>query len=184
MSILDLSKKLMYDFYSNHLKARYGKRCQLVDTDTDSLLLEIETEEVYADIAQGQDLYDTSDFPKEHPLHRMANKKVIGKMKNDCAGRPIAEYVGLRPKMYSILEAGGSNSKKAKAVKKNVVKKLIRHDQYREALFEKKTFRHGMHVLRSEGHHIYGQHLNKVSLSPFDSKRALDSKKWHWHVWV
>ena len=63
------------------------------------------------------------------------------------------------------------NIKKAKGVKKNVVKKYIRHEEYKEALFEKKTFHHGMDVLRSEGHHIYGQHLNKVSLSPFDSKR-------------
>ena len=99
------------------------------------------------------------------------NKKVLGKMKDECAGRPIAEYVGLRPKMYSILETGGKNIKKAKGVKKNVVKKHIRHEQYKEALFEKKTFRHGMDVLPSEGHRIYGQHLNKVSLSPFDSKR-------------
>ena len=73
--------------------------------------------------------------------------------------------------MYSILEACGKNIKKAKGVKKNVVKKHIRHEQYKEALFEKQTFRHGMDVLRSERHHIYGQRLNKVSLSPFDSKR-------------
>ena len=92
-------------------------------------------------------------------------------MKDECAGHPIAEYVGLRPKMYSILEASGVCIKKAKGVKKNVVKKHIRHEQYREALFSKKTFHHGMDVLRSEKHHIYGQRLNKVSLSPFDSKR-------------
>ena len=59
----------------------------------------------------------------------------------------------------------------AKGVKKNVVKNHIRHEQYKEALFDRKTFRHGMDVLRSEGHRIYGQRLNKVSLSPFDSKR-------------
>ena len=63
------------------------------------------------------------------------------------------------------------NIKKAKGMKKCIVKKHIRHEQYKEALFDKKTFHHGMDVLHSEGHHIYGQHLNKVSLSPFDSKR-------------
>ena len=46
MSILDLSKHLMYDFYYNQLKTQYGERCQLLYTDTDSLLLEIETEDV------------------------------------------------------------------------------------------------------------------------------------------
>ena len=49
-------------------------------------------------------------------------------MTDECAGRPIAEYIGLRPKMYSILEANGDNTKKAKGVKKYVVKKHIRHN--------------------------------------------------------
>ena len=120
-------------------------------------------------------LYDTSGYPEEHPLRSDTNKKVLGKMKDECAGHPIAEYIGLRPKMYSILEADGKNIKKAKGVKKSVVKKHIRHEQYKEALFSKKTFRHGMDVLRSERHRIYGQHLNKVSLSPFDSKRWIDA---------
>ena len=73
--------------------------------------------------------------------------------------------------MYSILEESGQNLKKAKGVKKAVVKKHIKHEQYKEALFQKQTFRHDMDVLRSIKHKIYGQHLNKVSLSPFDSKR-------------
>ena len=102
-------------------------------------------------------------------------------MKDECAGRPTAEYVGLRPKMYSILEAGGGNIKKAKGVKKNVAKRRIRHEQYKEALFEKRTFRHNMDVLRSERHRIYGQHHRKVSLSPFDSKRWIAKMgKIHW----
>ena len=92
-------------------------------------------------------------------------------MKDECAGRLIAEYVGLRPKMYSILEAGGRNIKKAKGVKKSVVSHNIRHEDYVKTLSEKKTSRHSMHVLRSKGHNIYGECLNKISLSPFDSKR-------------
>ena len=173
MSILDLSKTLMYDFYYNKMKSQYGDRVELLYTDTDSLLLEIQTEDVYEDIAKHADLYDTSDYPKDHPLHSMANKKVLGVMKDETCGRPIAEYIGLRPKMYSILEANKDNIKKAKGVKKNIVKKHIRHEQYKQALSEKMTFRHGMNVLRSQKHHIYGQHINKISLSPFESKRYI-----------
>ena len=55
MSILDLSKHLMYDFYYNQLKAQYGESCQLLYTDTNSLLLELETEGVYNDMAQNQE---------------------------------------------------------------------------------------------------------------------------------
>ena len=171
MSVLDISKHRMYDFYYNELRKQYGDRCQLLYTDTDSLLLEIQTEDVYEDMAKHPELYDTSDYPPDHPQYSTANKKVLGKMKDECAGRPIAEYVGLRPKMYSIHEAGGTNIRKTKGVKKNVVKKRIRHEQFKEALFEKRTFRHSMDVLRSERHRIYGQRLNKVPLSPFDAKR-------------
>ena len=69
-------------------------------TDTDSLLLEIETDDVYKDIETNKNLYDTSDYPKEHPLYSNSNKKVLGKMKDECAGTPIEECVCLRPKMY------------------------------------------------------------------------------------
>ena len=118
MSILELSKHLMYYLYYNKLKARYGERCQLLYTDTDSLLLEIETEDVYRDMAKSQTLYDTPNYPQDHPLYSLANKKVLGKLKDECAGRAIVQYNGLRPKMYSILEASGKNTKKAKGVKK------------------------------------------------------------------
>ena len=158
----------MYNFYYNQLKVGYGECCQLLYTDTDSLLLAMQTEDVYKDLAKHPDLYDTSDLPKDHPLHSIVNKKVLGKMKDKCAERLIAEYVSLRPKIYSILEASGANIKKG--VKNATVKKHIRHEQYKEALFEKHTSRHDMDVLRSERHRICGQHLNKVSLSPFDSK--------------
>jgi hypothetical protein len=92
-------------------------------------------------------------------------------MKDECAGVPIAEYVGLRPKMYSILKADEKNIKKAKGVKKSVINKQIMHEQYKETLYGAKQLWHGAKILRSEGHEIYSMYQNKVSLSPFDSKR-------------
>ena len=52
-----------------------------------------------------------------------------------------------------------------------MVKKEIRHEQYKEALFERRQFLHGMNMILSEGHEVYSMHVNKVSLSPFDTKR-------------
>jgi len=153
------------------LKKKYGSKVELLYTDTDSLLIIIETEDVYEDMKNNMHLYDTSDYPEEQPLHSNKNKKVLGKMKDECAGTPIAEYMGLRPKMYSILKVDEKNIKKAKGVKKNVVKKQITHEQYKETLSGAKQQWHGMNILRSKGHEIYGMHLNKISLSPFDSKR-------------
>ena len=171
MSILELSKQLMDDFYYNQLKKEYGDLCELLYTDTDSLLLEIHTRDVYAEMVSQADLYDTSNYPKDQPLRDVKNKKVLGKRIDECAGVFIVEYVGLRPKMYSI-EAETTLIKKAKGVKKCVVKKQLRNEQYKEAL-SGKTFHHSMNLLRSVGYHIYGVHQNKMSLSPLDTKRYI-----------
>ena len=77
------------------------------------------------------------------------------------------------------LEGGRKKYQKSDGVKKNVVKKQIKHEQYTEVLFEAKQLRHGMNILRSEGHEIYGMHINKISLSPFDSKRCIDDDGIH-----
>ena len=69
------------------------------------------------------------------------------------------------------MKADEKNIKKAKAVKKNVVEKQIKHEEYKEALFDTKQLWHGMNILRSDGHEIDGMHMNKVSLCPFVSKR-------------
>ena len=143
MTILDNSKILMYDFYYNKLKRQYGENCELIYTDTDSLLLNIQTDDVYKDMEKNKDLYDTSDYPEDHFLHSKKNKKVLGKMKDEINGKPISECVCLRSKMYSI-KIEEANIKKAKGVKKRVIKKELKHEMYKEALENKKTFRHGM----------------------------------------
>ena len=152
-SILELSKYFMYGWYYNALKKKYGENCSLLYTDTDSLLVEIKTEDVYKDMREMKDEYDFSDYPKDHFLHDGTNKKVIGKMKDECAGIPIKEYVGLRPKLYAILKENNEDIKKAKE------------------LFNKKTYEHSMNMIRSIHHIIHGFTVNKITLSPLDTKK-------------
>ena len=64
-------------------------------------------------------------------------------------------------------------------MKKNVIKKIITHEKYKETLLSAKQQRHGMNILRSERHEIYGMHVNKISLSPFDSKRWIEEDGIH-----
>jgi len=101
-SVLEYSELLMYDFWYNHIKAEYGDKASLLYTDTDSLLYQVETEDVYADMKANATQYDFSDYPRDHPNHSIENKKVVGKFKDECYDRPIGEFLGLRPKMYSI----------------------------------------------------------------------------------
>jgi len=102
-------------------EAKYGDNARLLYTDTDSLLFEVEIDDVYADMKANAAQYDFSDYPRDHPNRSIENKKVVGKFKDECCGQPITEFVGLRPKMYSILETNESNIKKAKGVQRTVV---------------------------------------------------------------
>ena len=68
MTILENSKILMYDFFYNHMKARYGNRCELIYTDTDSLILDICKDDLYKDMQENSWVYDTSNYPKDHLL--------------------------------------------------------------------------------------------------------------------
>ena len=76
------------------------------DFETDFYKLSMQTEDVYRDMEHDFDLYDTSNYPKDHPLFSATNKKVLGKMKDECRGEPIDEVVAVRPKMYSVKKAG------------------------------------------------------------------------------
>ena len=117
MTILENSKILMYDFFYNHLKAKYGGICQLVYTDTDSLILDIQTEDVYKDMQEYSWLYDTSNYHKGHSLYDDRNKKALGKIKDECGGDVIEEVVAVMSKMYRV-KVGKKNIRKAKGVKK------------------------------------------------------------------
>ena len=171
MTILENSKILMYDFFNNYLKVRYGHKCELIYSDTDSLLLNIQTEDVYKYVKEDSWLYDISNYSKDHPLYNARNKKVLGKMKDECRGDVIEEVVAVRLKMYSVNKADKKNKREAKGVKKNMIEREITHKHYKEALFGRKQFMHKMKILRSEGHEMYGMCMNKISISPFDTKR-------------
>ena len=81
MKILENSKILMYDFLYNQMKAQYSQKCEMIYTDSNGRLMEIETEDVYRDKAEDLFHYDRSNYPEEHPLYCSENKKVLDKMK-------------------------------------------------------------------------------------------------------
>ena len=171
MSVLDLSKHLMFDFYYNTLKARYGENVRLLYTDTDSLIVHVQTDDLYKDMALNADLYDTSNYPADHPLFSTANKKIIGKFKDELGGQLLTEFVGIRPKMYSYV--GEDSGKRAKGVKKSVLRKTITHNDYKKCLLNREVFHRDMPGLRSYNHVIKGETVHKVALAPLDTKRYI-----------
>ena len=179
MSILDLSKTLMYDFHYNYIKPKYGENAKLLFTDTDSLAYEIETEDFYRDISSDvKSKFDTSNYPKDHPSGILTgvNKKVIGMFKDEASGKQIAEFVGLRAKLYSYRVEESYEEKKCKGVKKAVIKKTITFNDYKDCLFDNKPAMRKMNVIRSHLHTIFTETVNKIALSPFDDKRLMITK--------
>ena len=185
--ILDLSKVLMYDFLSNYMVSKYGPQAKLLFTDTDSLCYDVNTDDLYHDFLQDLDYFDTSEYPRDHFLYSARNKMVLGKMKDETHGIPIEEFVGFRPKMYSILFTEDSNQvekKTAKGISKNVTKRKIRHQDYKTCLFEKQVQMARMNQIRSENHQIYSLTLTKTSLSPYDDKRFILADGCHTRLWT
>ena len=173
MCILDLSKTLMYDFHYNYIKQKYDSKAKLLFTDTDSLTYEIETNDVYQDFWNNKDKFDNSDYSQDSQYFDRTNKKVIGKFKDEAAGMPITEFVGLRSKMYSYMKDNDKGGKTAKGIKKNIIKKNITHENYKNVLFNNEQMHHTMKTIRSNKHQLESYKLNKVSLSCFDDKRYI-----------
>ena len=173
MCILDLSKTLMYDFHYNYIKDKYGDKARLLFTDTDSLTYEIEAKDVYQDFWNDRDKFDNSDYQEDSKYFYNKNKKVIGKFKDEAAGVPICEFVGLRSKMYSYIKDNNKGGKTAKGIKKNIIKKDITHEDYKDTLFNNREMYHKMKTIRSQNHELGSYEINKVSLSCFDDKRYI-----------
>ena len=173
MCILDLSKTLMYDFHYNYIKKKYGDKAKLLFTDTDSLTYEIQAEDVYQDFWNDKHLFDNSDYPESSPYFDKTNKKIIGKFKDEAAGVPITEFVGLKSKMYSYVKENQTGGKTAKGIKKIVIKNDVKHEDYKQTLLENKQMYHKMKTIRSQNHQLGSYEINKVSLSCFDDKRYI-----------
>ncbi|XP_065654917.1 uncharacterized protein LOC136081522 [Hydra vulgaris] len=152
MCILELSKTLMYEFHYDYIKNKYADRAKLLFTDTDSLAYKIKTEDFYADIFEDIEIkFDT----------------------NEVGGALIEEFVGLRSKLYSYKVLGKENEKKCKGIKKNIVKKYIRHKDYKHCLLNKVDQVREMNVIRSHSHEVYTKEINKIALSADDDKKVI-----------
>ena len=122
--MLELSKILMYEFWHDYLKPKYGKKKQncVIWTQT------VKTDYIYLDFVDVEARFDTSYYELERnsierPLPKGKNGKVIGLMIDELGGKIMIRFVELRGKTYSFLTDNGSKNKKAKDTKKCVIKK-------------------------------------------------------------
>ena len=199
LSILDLSKTVMYEFWYDYVKPKYGEKAKLFYMDKDSFIFHVKTDDIYKDIADDVETkFDTSNFEIDTPLPKEKNKKVIRLMKDDLGGNIMNEFVGLRVKSY--LKENNGEYKKEKGTKKRVIKRKLKFQDYKNCLraakienkinyLEKEKFnldnlKEGQREFvknklilktqqgfKSERHNVFTEEINKISLSSNDDKR-------------
>ena len=103
-----------------------------------------------------------------------------GLFKDEHKGKIIVEFIGLKPKMYSILKAGedatipNDDGRKAKGIPESLVKNVFNHEKYREVLHKKKLNDIvSFNTIRSEKHKLYTMKVVKVGCSPIDTKKYI-----------
>ena len=178
LSILDISKITMYEFWYDYVKIKYEDKARLCYMDTDSFVVNIKTKDFYKDIAENvKERFDTSNYTFDRPLLTGVNKKVIGLMKDELGGDIITEFVALRPKAYSYITNDFIEMKKAKGTKKCVVNKMLRFEDYKKCLFSNGKVLKSQQRFKSENHEVYTENINKIALSCDDDKRIVTSDR-------
>ena len=178
LSILEISKTLMYEFWYDYMKPKYGNDVKLCYMDTDSFIMNIKANDFYEDIANDvENRFDTSNYEVNRPLPMGKNKKVIGLMKDELGGKIITEFVALRPRTYSYLTDDGKEDKKAKGTKKCIIKKMIKFNDYKKCLLNDEVIFKSQQRFISKKHDVYTENINKIALSNNDDKRIVSSDK-------
>ena len=178
LSILEISKILMYEFWYDYMKPKYGNNIKLCYMDTDSFKVNIKMNDFYEDIADDvENRFDTSNYEVNRLLPMGKNKKVIGLMKDELGGKIIMEFVTLRPKTYSFLTDDGKEDKKAKGTKKCIIKKMIKFSDYKKCLLNDEVIFQSQQRFISKKHDVYTENINKIALSNNDDKRIVSSDK-------
>lgn len=204
MTILDISKTLIYKFHYEFMLEKFSTdQIKLLYTDTDSLLYEITCNDVYEEIIKANiSKFDTSDYDLNNVYNMpLANKKIVGLMKDETKGKIITHFVGLRSKMYSFklhvtekekdqeqnklkqkqldeitIQKTIKNigvTKKSKGVKYDVVKNKITFDDYLHCLEENKSISETQRNILSFAHNVFSVEQTKIVLNPNDNKRHL-----------
>ena len=171
---LDKSKTLMYEFYYDYLKPKYGDKVKLCYTDTDSFITHIQTEDFYKDTSNDVNKwFDTSGYDEKHnrSLQIGINKKVFGMFKDELNGEVMTEFCAPRAKTYSFKTDNGKETKKAKGTKKCVIKNDLILESYKKSVLKNEIILRSPLRFKSFHHKVYNEEVNKIALNPNDDKR-------------
>ena len=156
LSILEISKIKMYEFWHDYMKPKYSDKVKLRCMDTDTFTIYIKTEDFYKDIADDvKKRFDTSNYEVNRPLPIRKNKKVIGFMNDELGGKILREFVALRPIIYLYLTDDCKEHKKAKGTKKCAIKQRLKFNDYKYFFLNNEIMLKSEQRFKSERHDVY-----------------------------
>ena len=120
-------------------------------------------------------MFDFSNYSTKSKNHDDSNKLVIEKMKDETGGVAIEKWVGLKPKMYSLL-VDNNEHKKAKGVNKNVVA-ITSQNECKDILLIDKCLRDSTNRIQSKNHRIGTYEINTISLPCFNDKVYIQTNR-------
>ena len=176
-TILDLSKLLMMRFHYDVIEKHFIGAYQLLYSDTDSMVYQIETDDIYEWVKQNRSHFDLAESIRKD-MKDTENDKTLGKMKDELKTLPIKSFIGLNPKCYSFTynDKIEKNIKKCKGVSKETLKQEIKHSNYINTLITGQTLTKKIVCSRSLKHQLYTIEQDKICLNSYYDKMKLLNK--------
>ena len=147
----------MYSFYYDVLKPKYQDNIKQVYTDTDSYVIQVDTDDLYKDFKETNETgILVITMLNILTMIYKSNKKVLGKFKDEMNGKIIATFIGLKPKAYCYKVYGEDREhKKSKGVVKHKVSNQLSYKTYEDTL--NRIFKEEVqfNTIRSKNHQIY-----------------------------
>ena len=174
MTILDISKTLMYEFWYDYLKPKYKGNAKLCHMDTNSFVINIFNEDFFENINNDvESWFDTFNYDEndKKPLLMGGNRKVIGMFKDELGGKIMKEFCAVRAKTYTYLMDDDSKKKKAEGIKRCIIKRRLMFENYKDSLFNNKTILKSQLRFKSLHHNVYTEEVNKIALNSNDDMR-------------
>ena len=162
MSILDISKTLMYEFWYDYIKPKYKEKAKLCYMVTDSLLLTFLLKTflriLIMVLKDGLDRsnYDNND---KKPLLIGKNKRLIRMFRDELGGKIIKEFCAPRAKTYAYSMDDDIENKKAKGTKKCIIKHRIKFKDYKDSIYKNKTIIRSQLRFKSDLHIVYTEEM-------------------------
>ena len=179
-AILELSKLFMYKSYDQFRQHFGPKNLKLCFSDTDSFLFSVKCDNLIQKLKSIKHMFDFSKYEKDHELYDNSRANHLFYFKDEMKGKTaITEFIGLRPKCYSmrvknIKKPDKSMEKKVcKGLKKSSIEKRLTFTDYKECLIKNTLVYKSFNHLKSKNHKISTSYQRKIALSALDSKRYI-----------